>query len=503
MEKTKKITLHALKRFLLLPSTILFFILSSSLFSSEAVETPADLFRSSPKTMETTEGKLTYIMESAKEKLFDNEGKEKAEIFFVAYLKQDANDNRPLTFCFNGGPGSSAIWLHMGAFGPKRVVVKMEGGLTPPYETENNPYTLLDFTDLVFVDPVSTGFSKTAKGEDPKQYYGVDEDIKLMSEFVRLYVTKKGRWKAPKYLAGESYGTARVIGMADYLFEKQRLSFNGLILISTATNVSWIRGEQPGHDLPYVFFLPSYTAAAHYHKRLPEQPQETLEEALAKSRSYAEGPYLLALMKGDELQNNEKRQVAEELSKLTGISSEWILAANIRIDPLSFCEVLLRAEGKVVGRFDARFSSGAIDPHAKTMEYDPSQDSIFIPYVAALNQYLREELGWERGDEYRYLINAYPWNYCRAGNVQMNMGSSLREILIRSPEFKVYSAVGIYDLATPLLSQEYIFQHLNLNKAQKKNIKQSYYPAGHMMYTDVSSLAKMKQELKVFFLNKD
>ncbi|WP_204250557.1 S10 family peptidase [Estrella lausannensis] len=479
--------------------TTLFLTLSFSLVSLEEPQQPADLFISSPKSMETTEGKLKYVMEAGKERLFDHEGKEKVEIFFVAYFKQEAEDDRPLTFCFNGGPGSSAIWLHMGAFGPKRVEVKMEGGLTPPFETEDNPYTLLDYTDLVFVDPVSTGFSKAVKGEDPKQYYGVDEDIKLMSEFVRLYVTKKGRWNTPKYLAGESYGTARVIGMADYLFEKHRMSFNGLILISTATNLSWLRGAQPGHDLPYVFFLPSYTAAAHYHKRLPAKSRETVEEAIARSRSYAEGPYLLALMQGDQLPDNEKKQVADQLSLLTGISSDWIFSSNIRIDPLSFCEQLLRAEGKVIGRFDSRFSSGALEPHAETMDYDPSQDSIFIPYVAALNQYLRQEIGWDRGDEYRYLVNTSPWNYCRAGNVQMNMGSSLREILIRIPDFKVYSALGIYDMATPLLSQEYIFQHLNLSETQKKNIKQSHFPAGHMMYTDVSSLSRMKQELKPFF----
>lgn len=498
MDKIGDILINTLGRSLHL--LLFLFIFPSALLSAAGEPLPpAELFKSEPKTLLTTEGKITYVMEAGKERLLDAEGKEKVEIFFVSYTKEEMASSRPIAFCFNGGPGSAAIWLHMGAFGPKRVAVTLEGGLNPPYIIENNPYTLLDYADLVFVDPVSTGFSKVAKGEDPKQYFGVDEDIKLMSEFVRHYITKNGRWTSPKYLIGESYGTARVIGMADYLLEKHRVSFDGLILLSTVTNLSWIRGLQPGNDLPYVFYLPSYTAAAFYHKKLSAQEFKTVDDAVNASRSFAKGPYLLALMQGDQLKPNEKKEVAETLSKLTGISPEWIIESNIRIPPLGFGQELLRREGKVIGRFDARYASGALDYHSETLDYDPSQDSIFTPYVAAINQYLRDETGWEKAEEYRYLVHAGSWNFCRAGNESMNMGDSLREVMIRNPAFKVFAAIGIYDLATPLLSQEYIFQHLNIQDSLKSNLLIRYYPAGHMMYIDQPSLAKMKEELKLFF----
>src|SRR5258706_11020812 len=322
------------------------------------------------------------------------DGTPKASVFYVAYTRDDVSDSakRPVTFTFNGGPGSASIWLHLGAFGPRRVEMGDAGALLPPpYRLVDNEYSLLDVTDLVFIDPVSTGYSRAVPGEAPKQFHGIEEDIQSVGDFIRLYATRNKRWTSPKFLAGESYGTTRAAGLSGYLQQRYGMYLNGIILISSILNFQTAEFDT-GNDLPYVLYLPTYTAIAWYHKKLQSDLQGDLQKAIAESKAFAVGSYADALMAGDALPAAKRTEIAQKLSRLTGISADYIDRADLRIEIQRFDKELMKSERRTVGRLDGRFTGIDADAAGEQPDYDPSLAAIVGPYTATLNEYVRGEL---------------------------------------------------------------------------------------------------------------
>lgn len=433
--------------------------------------------------------------------LKDKEGKVKANIFFVSYIKEGVENTakRPITFCFNGGPGSSSVWLHMGAFGPKRVDVNEDGKITPPYDLKDNEYSILDLTDLVFIDPVSTGFSNTVSGEDPKQFHGVEEDIKSVAEFIRFFTSQFKRWDSPKFLAGESYGTTRAAGLALRLHDEECFYLNGVILISSVLNFQTIWDATDGNDLPYILSLPSFTATAWYHQKLSPELQKDLHDATTAAEEFALNQYTLALMKGDALPVSERKEIAKKMSDLTGLSEEYIDQSNLRVSVPSFAKELLRKDKRTVGRFDSRFIGIDSNQCRQTFENDPSAEAIFGAYGATFNQYVRTNLKWDKPDSYKILADVSPWNFGKAENGFLNVGSDLKSAMNKNPDLRIFVGSGAYDLATPYFSSDYTFNHLGLDPSLRDNIDMQYYEAGHMMYIHPASLVKLKKDLTSFY----
>lgn len=427
----------------------------------------------------------------------EDNGTVKARIFYVAYTRTDVDDKtkRPIAFCFNGGPGSSSVWMHMGLLGPKRVALNNGIGGVPPYKYVNNEYSLLDTVDLVFIDPVSTGYSRVALGEDAKQFYAVDSDVKSVAEFIRLYTTRNARWESPKLLIGASYGTIRAVELTSYLFDQMNMAINGTVLVSSVLTFSGLDPEAGSNDLPFLLFLPSYTVGAWYYQKLPPELQENLFKAIDQAKLFASKDYAFALFMGDRLSPELRKETAEKLSAFTGIPSTDIERMNLRIKPSQFMRELLKEENRVIGRFDLRVSGEALKGNSSSFEYDPSMDSIFSAFTATFNQYVREELKWSKDDEYRVLANVHPWNYGKDTNKYYSTLSTMREMLIRIPSLSVFVASGYFDLATPFFSAEYNFSHLNMAENLSKRLFLKYYPGGHMMYTDLPSLRALSGDL--------
>jgi len=429
--------------------------------------------------------------------------KDKGSFFYVAYIKENENDSsvRPLTYCFNGGPGSAALWLHLGAFGPRKVELPEDGRITPPYHLEDNAHSILDVTDLVFIDPISTGYSKPAPGEDPKQFHGVDEDIKSVAEFVRLFTTKYERWESPKYIVGESYGTTRAAGLAAELHDEYFMYVNGIILVSSILDFQTIRDFQQGNDLPYVLALPSYTAAAFYHNRLDPALQKNFKETLEKVEDFAVNEYSLALLKGDLLTQQNRDDIIQKLNYYTGLPKEYIDESNLRVNAFQFRKKLLGANKRNIGRFDSRFVGYVTNPLGEYATNDPSAEAVFGPFTALFNQYVRSELGWKESSKYNSLTNVFPWDYGKATNEYLNLAKTLRALMSDNPQMKVMVASGYYDLATPYFATVHTFNHLNLDQNLKKNITMTYYDAGHIMYIHQPSLVKLNENIRLFIKN--
>lgn len=430
----------------------------------------------------------------------DDAGNPKASFFFIAYTKQGVEDlsTRPITFCFNGGPGACSVWLNLGVFGPKLADVDAEKAAVPPYKLIDNSYSILDVTDLVFIDPVSTGFSRAAPGEDAKQFHGLDEDIKSVGDFIRLYTTKYFRWNSPKFLAGESYGTTRAAGMVDELDKDHYMSFNGIILISTALNHQTLWDFQGGNDLPYILYLPAYTATAWYHKKLPADLQKDFQQAINESEAFAQTELLSALMLGDRLPQADKEKIAEKMARLTGLPKDYLIRADLRVSVSYYTQELLKNELKSIGRFDSRIVGIDYDPMSDQMTWDPSLQYVVGPFTALINQYIRKDLKWEKEGTYKIFGDVWPWNYGKATNQYVNSAVPLSEVMSRNPNLKVFVGSGIFDLATPFFATDYTFDHLNLDKSIKANIRIEKYPAGHMMYLHKPSLPKFSQDVRDF-----
>jgi carboxypeptidase C (cathepsin A) len=429
------------------------------------------------------------------------EGDPKASVFYVAYTKDDVSDlaQRPVMFTFNGGPGSASIWLHLGAFGPRRVDMGDAGALLPPpYKLVDNESSLLDVTDLVFIDPVSTGFSRPAPGEPPNQFHGLEEDVQSVGDFIRLYATRNKRWSSPKFLAGESYGTTRAAGLSGYLQRRYGMYLNGIILVSTILNFETTEFDS-GNDLPYILILPTYTAIAWYHKKLPADLQGDLHKAVDESVNFAKGEYTSALMAGDGLSSAKHTEIVQKLARLTGLSTDYIERTNMRVEIERFTKELLRNERRTVGRIDGRFTGIDKDAAGETPEYDPSIAAIIGPYTATLNDYVRSDLKFDSDLPYEVLTGrVYPWSYKKYENRYVDVGETLRSAMTQNPFLHVFVARGYYDLATPFFAADYTFDHLGLDPTLRNHLTGAYYESGHMVYAHMPSLAKLKQDTAQF-----
>lgn len=430
--------------------------------------------------------------------LKDDKEDTKASFFYVAYIKEgeESKAERPITFCFNGGPGSSSIWLHMGVFGPKRVRFDDEGVAQPPYRLVENEFCFLDVTDLVFIDPVSTGYSRPAYNEDPKQFHGVDGDVKWVAEFIRLYTTRNSRWDSPKFIAGESYGTTRAASLASYLHNEFFYYLNGVILVSSVLNFQTLDFDS-GNDLSFIVFLPSYTATAWYHKKLAPELQNDFKKTLQEAERFALQEYALALMQGDSLEPAKRKEVIKKIAFYTGLSETYIEKANMRVCMSRFSKQLLHDQNRIVGRFDSRFKGIDQDMCADSGNDDPSAEAVLGAFTAAFNTYVRTDLKWEKDAEYKVLANVFPWNYGKM-NKYLNVSDALCDVMTKNPALKVFVANGYYDLATPYFATSYTFSHLGLDPSLRNHVSMEYYPAGHMLYTHRASLEKFKNDVSGF-----
>jgi len=439
-----------------------------------------------------------------------------ANIFYVAYTVGEGRDSekRPVTFFYNGGPGSASLWLHMGSFGPVRVATSSPKATAPaPYELVANADSLLDKSDLVFIDAVGTGFSKglpkekdgkpADKDENPnKRFWGTDQDIEAFGRFIVRYITVNKRWNSPKFLFGESYGTPRSAGLARYL-ENQGVSLNGVVLLSSILNYG---SRIPGLDNDYVNLLPTFAAIAWYHNKIPNKPA-AMEPFVEEVRQFARGEYAVALAKGQDLGPTERDAIAQKLSRYTGLSPQYLKDANLRVSQPRFRKELLRDQRRTLGRFDGRFEGIDTDAAGESPEFDPSSTAISGAFISALNDYLTRELKYTSDVAYKTsagsAIGDWDWRHALPGSsrkVQLPaMVGDLSEAMRTNPHLKVLSANGWFDLATPFFATEYDLAHLDIDPSLRKNLSFAYYPSGHMVYLNLDALKQMKVDLNKFY----
>jgi carboxypeptidase C (cathepsin A) len=423
-----------------------------------------------------------------------------ASIFSVAYTRSDLKDlsQRPIAFVYNGGPGASSAWLHVGAFGPRRVVTQNVAPTGPgPYHLIDNGNCLLDKTDLVFIDPVGTGFSRVVAKGDTKDFWGVDQDVKSFADFVGIYISRNGRWNSPKFLIGESYGTFRSVALANYLQSERGIYINGIALISTGLDFGTIEPNL-GDDRSYIFHVPSYAAAAWYYKMLKNRPSD-LKPLLRDARQWASTDYAAALMKGDTLSDTEKSQIAKRLSDFTGLAEEYILKANLRVKLQQFRAELQRRVGLTVGRYDSRYSAPAYDLLAEYAQGDPSFEAVDGAFTAAINSYLRQDLKFNPELFYETLNGDIPpkwdWKHKGTNPFAVSVDMDLVEALITNPRLQVQTENGWFDMATPFFATEFTMDHLQLPPDLRSHIDFKYYDSGHMIYLNDQELPNLKDNI--------
>jgi carboxypeptidase C (cathepsin A) len=381
--------------------------------------------------------------------------------------------------------------------GPRRVVMEYDGGLPkPPYQLTDNEFSLLAQTDMVFIDPVSTGYSRPVEGEKAKEFHGFKKDVQVVGDFIRLYTSRYGRWLSPKFLIGESYGTTRAAALSGYLHDRYGMYLNGIILVSAVLNFQTLEFT-PGNELPYALFLPSYAATAWYHRAL--RIRRPLQKLLDEVKQFAIDEYTPALMKGNALPARERKNIVAKLATFTGLSPAYIERSNLRITDMRFFKELLRAQGRTVGRLDSRFLGIERDTLGEGISTDPSMTNIMGPYTAAFNDYVRTELKFEKDIPYEILNGqVWPWSYAEHENQFVYVAETLRQAMTANPYMKVFVANGYYDLATPYFATEYTFNHLGLDENLSPNIEMGYYEAGHMMYIHMPALEALKKDLEDF-----
>ncbi|MFZ0523286.1 MAG: hypothetical protein WAL95_19815 [Candidatus Acidiferrales bacterium] len=451
---------------------------------------------------------IAYKATASTTLLKDEKGEPTALIYSTAYTKSDVKDfsQRPIAFIYNGGPGSASIWLHMGAFGPRRVV-NSNAEFTPlaPYKLEDNTNSLLDKADMVFIDPVGTGFSHAVGKAQNKDFWGVDQDVKMFAQFISIYTNRNNRWNSPKFLIGESYGTFRSVALGNYLQSHDGMYINGIVLISSVLNLGTI-SFNPGDDTPYILYLPSYAAAAAYHKALPEPPAD-LNAFLAEARKFAATDYADALMKGSNITAAEKADVAKKLSHFTGLSEDYLLKADLRVSLPQFNVELERSHGLTTGRYDSRYTMPTYDLLTEYAEDDPSYIAVRGAFTAAFNAYTREELKVTIERSYEVLSGDvgqnWDWKHRGPGSSgyfpgSANVEGDLIQALMTNPHLHVQVENGFYDMATPFFATEYTMDHLFLPGSLRSNIDLKYYDAGHMMYLHEEDLAKLKSNIGAF-----
>src|SRR3954447_1702605 len=420
----------------------------------------------------------------------------KAEVSMTSYVV-DGPPNRPVTFAFNGGPGSSSVWLHLGLLGPRRVVMWDAGALAPPpYGLTDNAETLLSVSDLVFIDPVSTGYSRAVEGTKPEPFHGYQGDIDSVGELIRTWTSRNKRWMSPKFVAGESYGTLRGAALVEHLQSRHGMYINGLVLISSVLDVSSIDFENQRNDRAHAMYLPTYAAIAHYHGKVRRR---SLRAAVKEAEEYAAGDYPQILRKGNRLTGKERTGAVRKLASLTGLSEDYIDRADLRIEHWRFFGELLRDKRRTTGRLDGRFSGPAASAIAEEMDADPSHDAIAGPYAAAFNHYVRDELGYENDLPYEQISRRVnPWSFKDFEGRPIDVTPKLERAMRQNPHLKVHVAYGYYDGATPHFAAEDVVAHLHLSDELRSNIEHAYYEAGHLMYVHEPSRRKQSRDLAEF-----
>lgn len=451
-------------------------------------------------TMNLSDRELSYGTTSGFLPLKDDKGEHTADIFFTAYTldNQDVG-TRPITFVFNGGPGSASVWLHLGGLAPYRVAMDGEDGWmpAPPYRLVPNEATWLDATDLVFIDPVGTGYSRATAEEHNEKFWNLKGDLDSMSEFIRLYLTRYERWASPVYLAGESYGTTRVAGLTEHLVNRG-IACKGVMLISIILNFQTLRFDY-GNDLPYALYLPTYTATAWYHGRLhPDLQSRPLRELLAEVETWVIDAYMPALARGTSLSAEARAQLIAQIARYTGISERFVRDANLRLEHIRYCKELLRDTGRTVGRLDSRYTGYDKDNAGEHVDFDPSMTAIVPPYTATMNDYARRVLGVETNNEYEVLsfkvFGGWKWH----GGNYPDTSQALRSTMAKNPHMRVFMTLSYYDLATPYFAAQYTFNNLNLPQDLQANVSSADYEAGHMMYLHLPSLRKLQEDVLAF-----
>jgi carboxypeptidase C (cathepsin A) len=467
---------------------------------------PTDDLVTTSHTLTTGRGKLDYTATTGRvvlRKEVLTEGKfdghlPKAEVFVTAYTLDDADaTTRPVTFAFNGGPGSSSVWLHLGLFGPRRAVSGDAGALEPPpYGLVDNVESLLEVTDLVFIDPVGTGYSRAAASEKPADYHGFEPDIESVGEVIRLWTTRNGRWLSPKFVAGESYGTTRAGGLALHLQQRHGMYLNGLVLISAVLDFGSIMFTT-GNDLPYVTYLPTYAAIAHYHGLHGDRP---LADVLADAEEFAHRDYPWALAQGHRLSEEDRAATIARFAALTGLSEDYVDRVDLRVEHVRFFTELLRDRRQIVGRLDGRFTGWDPDYGREHWEDDPSHAALGGAYTAAFNHYVRTELEYPNDLPYEILSYATneAWSYKEFENSHVTVTDKLGTAMRANPFLKVHVASGYHDGATPYFATEHVLAHLQLPADLRANIEVAYYEAGHMMYAHEPSRIKQANDIAAF-----
>ncbi len=451
---------------------------------------------------------LAYTARAGTIVLRDAQEHPTASVFYVAYtLDGGTPSTRPVTFMYNGGPGSSTMWLHMGSFGPMKVPTPGDAlSGPPPYQLEENPDTLLDKTDLVFIDMPDSGFGRILSAGKPSMFFGVDEDAQAFAQFIQRYITTFSRWNSPKFLFGESYGTTRSAALVDVL-QQQGINVNGVVLQSSILNFGLDYGDLiAGGDWGYIFNLPTETAVAWYHHALPDAPAD-LQSILPQVEQFALGEYSDALTKGASISKSEFDDVAEKLHRYTGLSVSYIRTSNLRVPYWRFDTELLRDQGLEIGRLDARFETTVMDRAASAQPWDPTDAAIDAPYTTAINEYLRRDLGYDTPLLYRTQIydiiyaNGGSWDFTHRGNPTTDVTPDLAEAMTMNPRLKIFSANGYFDFATPFFATVYTLQHLTIDPSLRSNITFGFYPTGHMIYLDSQALHQYHDDLERWYDN--
>jgi len=467
---------------------------------------PTDDLVTTRHTLTVKRRKLAYtaqtgriVLREESKKDGKSEGhKPKAEVFLTAYTLDDADPgSRPVTFAFNGGPGSSSIWLHLGLLGPRRVLSgDVDDLVPPPYGLEDNPESLLAHSDLVFIDPVGTGYSRVPEGGETKPYAGFKGDVESVAEIIRLWVSRNERWLSPKFLAGESYGTLRAAALAGHLQERYGLYLNGLMLISSVLDLGTLRFHE-GNDLPYSLYVPTYAAIAHYHGRHGDRP---LDDVLADAEDFAAKELPWALSRGARLSTADRTAAVQTLASLTGLSESYVDRVNLRIEHIRFFTELLREEGKTIGRMDGRFTTWEPDGGREHMSDDPGISRIIGAYAAGFNHYVRAELGYKNDLPYEILSHDVfkEWSYKEFEGRSVSVTDTLSSAMRANPHLQVHVAFGHYDGATAYYASEHVLAQLEIPEELRENIDTAYYPAGHMMYVHEASRVQQSKDLGKF-----